>query len=309
MATTAKSFFTSLIACAVFSLTGAAIAQSDRVSAEKPLILVTGITGNQGGAVARELERRGFPLRGLSRDIGKAESVALAESGIEMVQGDFNDPESVRRAAEGVRGMFLVLPQIRQAEAEVRMGTDTIDAAIAAGVQHLVYSSSGAGHPVDGFPGAAKMQIGRYLSESGTPYTIVMPGTFMEGLLPAERQQEIIENGYGNGQGPEARTEFVALKDVGFIVGEIFDDPDPWLGVAQHLAGDSVSGTELAAIFSRVSSRNIEFQITEPPFWMMAMLEWMQQQPDAGPEVAALRERYPRLSTLEEFLREHRWGQ
>ncbi len=309
MATAVRIFSSSLIACAVFSLTGAAIAQSDRVSAEKPLILVTGITGNQGGAVARELESRGFPLRGLSRDIQKAESIALAESGIEMVQGDFNDPESVRRAAEGVHGMFLVLPQIWQAEEEIRMGTDTIDAAISAGVQHLVYSSSGAGHPVDGFPGAAKMQIGRYLSESGTPYTIVMPGTFMEGLLPTERQREILENGYGNGQGPEARTEFVALEDVGFIVGEIFDDPDPWLGIAQHVAGDSVSGAELTAIFSGISGRNIEFQITEPPFWMMGMLEWMQQQPDAGPEVAALRERYPRLSTLEEFLRQHRWGQ
>ena len=304
-----KSFSTSLIACAILSLTSTAIAQSGRDSTDKPLILVTGITGNQGGAVARELERRGFPLRGLSRDIQKAESIALAESGIEMVQGDFNYPESVRRAAEGVHGMFLVLPQIWQAEEEVRMGTDTIDVAIATGVQHLVYSSSGAGHPEDGFPGSAKMQIGRYLSESGTPYTIVMPGTFMEGLLPTERQREILENGYGNGQGPEARTEFVALKDVGFIVGEIFDDPDPWLGIAQHVAGDSVSGAELTAIFSRISGRNIEFQITEPPFWMMGMLEWMQQQPDAGPEVTALRERYPRLSALEDFLREHRWGQ
>lgn len=309
MSTAVRIFSSSLIVCAALSLASKTIAQSDTVSADKPLILVTGITGNQGGAVALELHSRGFPLRGLSRDIGKAESIALAESGIEMVQGDFNDPESVRRAAEGVRGMFLVLPQIRQAEEEVRMGTDTIDAAIAAGVQHLVYSSSGAGHPVDGFPGAAKMQIGRHLSESGTPYTIVMPGTFMEGLLPTERQQEILENGYGNGQGPEARTEFVALEDVGFIVGEIFDHPDPWLGVAQHLAGDSVSGTGLAAILSRVSGRDIEFRITEPPFWMMSMREWMQQQPDAGPEVAALRERYPRLSTLEEFLREHRWGQ
>ena len=308
MANTVKIFSSSLIACAVLSLTSTSIAQSDRVSADKPLILVTGITGNQGGAVARELERRGFPVRGLSRDIEKAESIALTESGIEMVQGDFNDPESVRRAAEGVHGLFLVLPQTWQAEEEVRMGTDTIDAAIAAGVQHLVYSSSGAGHPVDGFPGAAKMQIGRYLGESGTPYTVVMPGTFMVGLLATERQQDILENGYGDGQGAEARREFVALEDVGFIVGEIFDEPDQWLGVAQHLAGDSVSGTELAAIFSNVSGRDIEFRVTEPPFWMMGMQEWMQQQADVGPEVAALRERYPRLSTLEEFLREHRWG-
>ncbi|MDE0005414.1 MAG: NmrA family NAD(P)-binding protein [Rhodospirillaceae bacterium] len=308
MANALKIFSSNLIVCAALSLTGTVIAQTGLESAEKPLILVTGITGNQGGAVARELQRRGFPLRGLSRDIEKAESVKLAESGIEMVQDDFNDPESVRRAADGVHGMFLVLPQIWQADEEVRMGTDAIDAAIAAGVQHLVYSSSGAGHPVDGFPEAAKMQIGRYLSASGTPYTIVMPGTFMEGFLPIERQLEILRNGYGDGQSPEATREFVALEDVGFIVGEIFGEPEPWLGVAQHLAGDSVSGTELAAIFSRVSGRDIEFRVTEPPFWMMGMLEWMQQQPDVEPEVTALRERYPRLSTLEEFLREHRWG-
>ena len=309
MANTLKIFYSNLIVWAALSLTGTVIAQTGLEMAEKPLILVTGITGNQGGAVARELQRRGFPLRGLSRDIEKAESVTLAESGIEMVQGDFNDPESVRRAAEGVDGLFLVLPQIWQAEEEVRMGTDAIDAAIAAGVQHLVYSSSGAGHPVDGFPDAAKMQIGRYLSASGTPYTIVMPGTFMEGFLPIERQREILQNGYGDGQSPEAGREFVALEDVGFIVGEIFDDPVQWFGVAQYLAGDSVSGTELAAIFSGISGREIEFKITEPPFWMMGMLEWIQQQPDMEPEVTALRERYPRLSTLEEFLREHHWGQ
>ena len=101
----------------------------------------------------------------------------------------------------------------------------------------------------------------------------------------------------------------MALEDLGFIVGEIFDDPDQWLGVVQHIAGDSVSGTELAAIFSRVSGRDIEFKATEPPFWMMGMLEWMQQQPDPDRDVAALRERYPALSSLEEFLRAHRWGQ
>ena len=307
--TAVKAFTSSFIVCATLAQTGTVIAQTDTGSADKPLILVTGITGNQGGAVARELQRRGFPLRGLSRDIEKAESVALAESGIEMVRADFNDPESVRRAAEGVHGVFLVLPQIWQAEEELRMGTDAIDAAIAAGVQHFVYSSSSAGHPLDGFPGAAKMQIGRHLSESGISYTIVMPGTFMEGFLPLERQQEILRDGYGDGRSPEAGMEFVALEDLGFIAGEIFENPEQWIGVAQHLAGDSVSGTELAGILSRVSGRDIEFKATEPPFWMMGMLEWMQQQPDAGPEVAALRERYPRLITLEEFLREHRWGQ
>ena len=60
-----------------------------------PLILVSGATGNQRGAVARRLSKRGFRVRALSRDTQKPEAQALVEGGAEVVRGDLNNRSSV----------------------------------------------------------------------------------------------------------------------------------------------------------------------------------------------------------------------
>ncbi|MBA3616419.1 MAG: NmrA family NAD(P)-binding protein [Rubrobacteraceae bacterium] len=73
-----------------------------------PLILVSGATGNQGGAVARRLLKRDFRVRALSRDTQKPEAQALAEGGAEVVRGDLNDRSSVDRALEGAYGVFFM---------------------------------------------------------------------------------------------------------------------------------------------------------------------------------------------------------
>ena len=59
------------------------------------LILVSGATGNQGGAVVRRLLERGFRVRALSRDTQKPEAQALVEGGAEVVRGDLNNRSSV----------------------------------------------------------------------------------------------------------------------------------------------------------------------------------------------------------------------
>jgi uncharacterized protein YbjT (DUF2867 family) len=60
-----------------------------------PLILVSGATGNQGGAVARRLLKRGFRVRALRRDTQKPEAQALTKGGAEVVRGDLNNRSSV----------------------------------------------------------------------------------------------------------------------------------------------------------------------------------------------------------------------
>ena len=80
----------------------AASANSDK------LILVSGATGRQGGAVARELLSRGYRVRGLTRNPDSERAQLLAGLGIEMVKGDFNDIESLNHATQGVYGVFSV---------------------------------------------------------------------------------------------------------------------------------------------------------------------------------------------------------
>ena len=141
-------------------------------------ILVTGATGQQGGAVARELLERGFGVRALTRDPEKPVARELAERGAEVVRGDLDDRPSLERALEGVHGVFSV-QQFFEAgyEGEVRQGSGLAEAAKAADVSHLVYSSVGSAHRDTGLPHfESKWEV----EESGVGYTILRPVFFMQ---------------------------------------------------------------------------------------------------------------------------------
>src|SRR6266436_1568215 len=71
-------------------------------------ILITGVTGKQGGAVARALEGAGFNLRGLTRKPDSEPAAVLAHQGVEIIKGDLDDEASLRRALAGAWGVFGV---------------------------------------------------------------------------------------------------------------------------------------------------------------------------------------------------------
>src|SRR2546426_7004609 len=71
-------------------------------------ILITGVTGNQGGAVAQALQGTGFHLRGLTRKPDSERAAALARHGVDIVKGDLDDEATLRRALAGAWGVFGV---------------------------------------------------------------------------------------------------------------------------------------------------------------------------------------------------------
>src|SRR6185436_12260361 len=71
-------------------------------------ILITGVTGQQGGAVAHALQGAGFHLRGVTRKPESERGAALARQGIEIVKGDLDDEATLRRALAGAWGVFSV---------------------------------------------------------------------------------------------------------------------------------------------------------------------------------------------------------
>ena len=78
------------------------------MASPKGTILVTGATGQQGGATADELLRRGFRVRAATRKPEGEKARALAARGAEVVAADFDDEASLRRACEKVWGVFSV---------------------------------------------------------------------------------------------------------------------------------------------------------------------------------------------------------
>jgi hypothetical protein len=114
-----------------------------RNSMNNPSItLVTGATGQQGGAVARLLLAQGHRVRALTRRADSPAANELRGRGAELAVGDFDDHASLERAMSGVDAVYLMAtPFGGGIEAEVRQGTMAADVARASGVGHLVYSS------------------------------------------------------------------------------------------------------------------------------------------------------------------------
>jgi uncharacterized protein YbjT (DUF2867 family) len=147
------------------------------------LIAVTGATGQQGGAVARHLLSKGWKVRVLTRDVSKPAAKVLSAAGADVLRADNDDRASLDAAFQGAYGVFSVqnywLPNVGS-EGEVRQGKAIADAAKAAGVQHLVYSSVGAAHRGMGQAHfASKYEIEQY-SGRWDCHAILRPVCFRE---------------------------------------------------------------------------------------------------------------------------------
>jgi uncharacterized protein YbjT (DUF2867 family) len=209
---------------------------------------------------------------------------------------------------EGVDKVFFYSGFSRN---EVAEGINVINAAKASDVTHLVYSSGAAAEPGVGVGGSAKAEVELAIIASGVPYTVLRPVAFMENF---DRQQKRIANmGVVDSRDPERELHFIAISDIGFLVGEAFAHPQEWLGKAVNIAGDSMTVEEYVGTYSRVMGREVIYTqlplaeyLQSMPQPLRPLFQWYD---DVGytADVAGLRERYPNLVTLEQYLRATGW--
>ncbi|NUR83544.1 MAG: NmrA/HSCARG family protein [Nonomuraea sp.] len=263
-------------------------------------ILVTGATGNQGGAVARTLLDRGWSVRALVRDPEAAPARALAALGATLVRGDLDDPATLRPAMTGVHGVFSVQAFAwtdEELAREVRQGVTVADLAAELGIAHLVYSSVGGAERDTGIAHfASKWEIELHLAKLGLPATVLRPVFFMTNLLyyaETAGDERVIAL-------PFPRMQLVAPEDIAYFAAEAFDRPAEYMGVQLEIASDVRTGPELAEIYERVTGTPTRFEQTDPGG--ERMYEWFLESGYQA-DVAALRARHPGLRTFESFLR------
>ena len=138
-------------------------------------ILVTGGTGNVGGAVVRELLKRGAGVRVLAR---KQPEAGKLPSGVEVAIGDLLDPVSVEQAMQGVDKLFLLNAVVSD---ELTQALIAYGIAKRVGLKHVTYLSV---FKVDQFRDvphfASKLAVENALREFGVPYTILRPGYYIQ---------------------------------------------------------------------------------------------------------------------------------
>jgi uncharacterized protein YbjT (DUF2867 family) len=223
-------------------------------------VLVTGITGHQGGAVADSLLRHNIRVVGLTRNPAKAS--AWKDRGVELVEGDLADRKSLDRALETVEKVYLVTTPFEAGmDTEVRQGTTMIDAARDADIKHLVFSSVVSADRGTGIPHfETKGRIEAYLKKSGVPFTVIRPAFFMENflspwLLPGIQAGKVVM-----GVDPDCWLQMVSIRDIGEFVLAAFRTPDWYLRQTIEIAGDSLTIPGALGLISEATGHAIRYE-------------------------------------------------
>ncbi len=283
---------------------------------KQEIILVTGATGRQGGAVLRHLLAAGRRVRALSRNPEGPEARKLEEIGAEVAGGEMGDPDSLRAVLNGVRGVFSVQNFWEHGAAEeVREGTNLAQAAKEAGVAHFVYSSVGGAERHSGLAHfESKWQIEESIRSLQLPSTIFRPVYFMENLAAPQTANEIDQGVLRMGLEPDVKLQMIAVEDIGRFVARAFDDPGTWLGQAVEIAGDALTGPEIGQALSTATERVVRYeqipmdQLVGINPEMAKMYEWFNR---AGyrADIPALRRVLPELMTFDTWVREAGLGE
>ncbi len=270
-------------------------------------VLVIGATGKQGGATLRHLQASGWRVRAMTRDLSKPAAQALASSDVAMVKGNMDEPESLPTAMRDVQAIFSVQNWREAAGREIAQGKAVIDAAKAAGVRHLVYTSAGG---ADRKTGASHLEdkgvIEAYLRSSGVPYTVIRPCAFMDNF--ATSGKTMAASGVFPGTlDPHKKMQWVCVDDIGKIAALAFNKPDQFIGKSFDIASDEMTMPQTAEMFSKVLGKQIVYQqrpIDESDHENAMRSKFVNEQGYKA-DVATLRKWVPDLTSLESFVRKN----
>ena len=283
----------------------------------KRSVLVTGASGQQGGAVARALLSGGHRVKALTRKPDSDAARRLVSAGADVVTGDLSEAASVVKAARDVDTMFLMGNSYETGtEEETRQGIIAADAAKAADVGHLIYSSVADANKKTGIPHfESKYLVEKHIAGLGIPYTLSAPVAFMENIVAPWSIGGLRQGTHAFAMPPKRVLQLIALADIGAFVAALVERREQVFGKRFDYAGDELSGEEQAKILSQVIGRPINYQ--EIPIAVARqqsedaalMFEWFDR---AGydADIAALRRDFPEVHwhSFADWAREFDWS-
>jgi uncharacterized protein YbjT (DUF2867 family) len=227
------------------------------------IVLVSGATGQQGGAIARELLAGGWTVRAMTRKPESAAAQALAAAGAEIVQADLDDEASLERALRGAWGTVAVQNTWEAGvEREEEQGKRFAHVARAAGVEHYVYQSVGSAHRATGIPHFDnKWRVEETVRSLGFPsFVVIRPVFFMENLQSPWFKPYIDQGTLAFGMQPDTRLQMIAVSDIGKYGYQAFERAGELNGRGIDIAGDALTAPEMATVLSDVAGRPIRYQ-------------------------------------------------
>jgi uncharacterized protein YbjT (DUF2867 family) len=250
------------------------------------VIAVVGATGAQGGGLVRAIlddPAREFAARAITRDAGSAKAQELARLGAEVVSANVDDVESLKRAFKGAYGAYCVtfFWDHFSAEKEVAEARNMAEAAKAAGVQHVVWSTledtrkwiplSDTRMPtlhgkykVPHFDG--KGEANQIFLDMGLPVTLLNTSFYWDNFIyfgagPKPGPDGVLAITMPMGDKP---LPGIAAKDIGGCALGIFKAKGEFIGKSVAIAGEHLTGAQMAAKLSRALGREVRYNDVPP---------------------------------------------
>src|SRR5262245_22276187 len=245
-------------------------------------VAVVGATGAQGGGLARAIladPKGGFSVRALTRKPKGDAAKALAKAGAQVVAADIDDAQSVRRAFEGAHAAYCVTPfwEHLSPDREKAQAGAMAKAAKDAGVRHVIWSTLEdtrrfvpladprmptlqGKYKVPHFD--AKGEADAFFRDAGVPTTFLLTSFYWENL---------IHFGMGPKRGPDGKAVFslpmadkrlpgIAVDDIGKCAYGILREGARWIGKTLGIAGEHLTGAEMAAALGRALGTEVVYQ-------------------------------------------------
>jgi len=291
----------------------------------KPIVVVLGATGLQGGSVVRNLLKSGkFSVRAVTRNVGGDAAKKLGAQGIEVVEGNFNNKESLLKAFKGAWGVFATTqawdPENLKAEGklELEQGIKVADAAAESKLGFAVVSvlddvhkaSSGRLH-VPHF--TYKAHIEEAWRKSSVPSAFVLAGAYLQNYLtmmkPRPAADGVLE--FTSVLRHDVGTPVVDIDDIGLPVATLFENPKEWAGKRVDVSSGYVTMPQLAEIYGKILNKptrynRIPYEVAKSFMGneLTAMLQYFNEFGYfLGRDVSSTRKQWPAMRDAESFFR------
>ncbi len=231
-------------------------------------VLVLNATGKAGRNVCRALLEAGFEVYGTTRSPNNP----LASQGVKPVVGNYTIRADLVRAFKetGANKVFVITDYFRaatsNADLEFRQGRDAIDAAQEAGVDHLIFMSVADAECFDSHTKhmKAKVEVEKYLRQSGVPFSILRPCAFFENLDDAANWNPLKKGVVKFLTMQDCK--YCATYDIGRAAAIQFHNRSAWLGKSLDVIGWQGDLHHVAAALSKVSGVPVKAKLAMPIF-------------------------------------------
>jgi uncharacterized protein YbjT (DUF2867 family) len=252
--------------------------------ADKKIIAVMGATGSQGGGLVRAIlndPNGGFAARAITRDVNSDKAKELAKLGAEVVAGDVDDPESLKKAFAGAYGAYCVtfFWNHFSPEKEIAHATAMAQAAKDAGLKHVIWSTLEdtrkkvplSDNRMPTLQGKYKVPHFDAKGEADALFT-GLPVTY---LLTTFYWDNAIYFGMGPQPGADGKLAItfplgdkkmagIAAGDIGKCAYGIFKGGNQWIGKTVGIAGEHLTGAQMAAAYTKALGKPVGYNAVPP---------------------------------------------